>query len=149
MQLSLEERQATWQHLLDLIEMYQTSRPVDVAVRSRVREAFANIPFRDAFISTLGHGMVESGTIQRILADMLYDHAEDDHTPAVQTLLAASLYLDGATDSAKFHVDAVLTHHAYSLANLLSNGLMMDAPPEMLRRSFAHFSPMDLLEDKR
>lgn len=110
-------------------------------VREWFRASLTDICLRDAILAQSARMPIFRPALKQILAVL----AEDESVPA-RTLLACMEYLDDHTEQARALVSSVLETENYSLARLINNGLEMQAPASLLARSFAHFSPEELLE---
>lgn len=114
--------------------------PVDMC---RLIDSLHDIPVRDAVLAHSADPQRRVGIRGTLQA--LADRAPLGTAVPLHTCLAALHYLDDDLEKARQRVTAVLDVEEYSLARLLHNGLEMRAPASLLARSFAHFTPAQLL----
>lgn len=137
-------RYADWQETVSRIALntFDVSTMDDHAILTG-QEYLRQIPVRDAILADFA-ARPERMEPSRVL--LLALTRTGDTNPA-RTVLAAVNYLEGDYESAYSLVSDVLDTEEYSLARLLWNGLDMKAPASILRNSFSHFNPEDLLAE--
>lgn len=138
-------RRARWDEWLQAIMDTERALPVDAAQLQGLSRTLHDIPIRDAVLAYSADS--DAGVrpaIEQLLARMMERSTLGAAIP-VHTCAAAMEYLNGEIDAAALHVRHILEAEEYSLARLLNNGLEMRAPSSLLARSFAHYTPQDLL----
>jgi hypothetical protein len=138
-------RQERWGDWVQAIVDAQRGIEVGPTQLELLARTLHDIPMRDAVLaySADPDGQARPG-LDALLARMMARGTLGATIP-VHTCAAALLYLDGAVEEAAHRVRQILETEEYSLARLLSNGLEMRAPASLLARSFAHYSPQQLL----
>lgn len=135
-------RWAEWQSAL--ANAVDGAKPTP-ATLERLAKTLYDIPLRDAVLAHSAAPDVDAlAGITAILEAIERRSVIGAAIPAA-TCLAAMRYLDGELDASRHLVQRILETEEYSLARLLHNGLEMRAPASLLARSFAHFSPLDLI----
>lgn len=138
-------RRQHWQEWLHAIEMTTSGLAVEPNMLETLAATLFDIPIRDAVLAhSAGADVNARPAIELILTSMCMRGALGVSVPA-HTCLAAMHYLDDELATAQALVRRVLGVEEYSLARLLHNGLEMHAPASLLARSFAHFSPTELI----
>ena len=138
-------RRARWTDWCSAIALTISHRPVPAMQLELLARTLHDIPVRDAVLAhSAGPEAGAQSAISEILQAMAQRSLVGSAIPA-HTCLAAMHYLAGELESARDLVGAILDVEEYSLARLLHNGLEMRAPASLLARSFAHFSPQELL----
>lgn len=140
-----EWRQARWGDWLQAIVDSQRDIDVETTQVELLARTLHDIPIRDAVLAYSADvdGQARPG-LDALLTRMMERGTLGSAIPAY-TCAAALHYLDGDLDEAAHRVRQILDTEEYSLARLLSNGLEMRAPSSLLARSFAHYSPQQLL----
>ncbi len=138
-------RQDRWGDWMQAIADVHRDLDVDPGLLELLARTLHDIPIRDAVLaySADADGQARPG-LDALLQRMMQRSTLGSAVP-VHTCAAALLYLDGDMDEAAHRVRQILETEEYSLARLLSNGLDMRAPASLLARSFAHYSPQQLL----
>lgn len=138
-------RRARWEDWRTAIALTLEHKPVAAMHCDVLSRSLHDIPVRDA---VLAHSAGPETAAQWAIAELLQSISERSMLgcaiPA-HTCLAAMQYLADELQPAHDLVSAILDVEEYSLARLLYNGLEMRAPASLLARSFAHFSPHELL----
>lgn len=142
---AFEWRQARWNEWMQALLDLDRNLPIDPLQVGALARTLYDIPIRDAVLaySADPSGMARPG-LDALFARMTARSTLGSAIPAY-TCAAALHYLDGDTEAAGHLVGLILDTEEYSLARLLSNGLEMRAPSSLLARSFAHYSPQQLL----
>lgn len=138
-------RRASWNDWIHAIGDVASGANVDPPMLETLSISLHDIPVRDAL---LAHSADPAGqvrpAIQQILTAVSLRSTPGSAIPA-HTCLAAMHYLADETLEARRLIRRILDCEDYSLAELLHNGLEMRAPASLLARSFAHFTPQQLL----
>lgn len=137
-----QHRWDDWQQaIIDIARGFTVERAtIELLARS-----LHDIPVRDALLAhSVSLTTQERTALCRLLDDIMMRGVLGVTVPAY-TCAAAMRYLDGDLDAAQRRVEEILDAEEYSLARLLANGLSMHAPASLLARSFAHYSPQQLL----
>lgn len=138
-------RRTRWDEWRAAIALSRAGKPVEPLRLERLARSLHDIPIRDAVLAhSADVEAVAHAALVEILQTMANRSMLGSAIPA-HTCLAAMHYLSEDLQSARNLVRAILTVEEYSLARLLHNGLDMRAPASLLARSFAHFSPLELL----
>lgn len=139
-----EERVRTlsaWRLSTDLLNAdLVDANDMPVELRARFREMFRDIPTRDAIIAEIASQPENAKAYEALLQAI----SEDGDVPT-DTLIAAMHYMDGHYDTAEMRVFDILEREDYSLARLLSTGLMMGATGDFLRQSLSFYEPEALI----
>ncbi len=138
-------RRARWNEWQQTIANAADGLSIDPQQLERLAATLHDIPIRDALLaySADPDARVLTG-VRSVLVSIARRSTLGIAIPA-QTCLAAMHYLGNDLSAAAHLVDRLLAIEEYSLARLLHNGLEMRAPASLLARSFAHFSPLELL----
>ena len=138
-------RRARWDEWQQAIVDTDRGLLVDSAQLHVLSRSLHDIPIRDAVLAYSADPDARvRPAIEQLLRRMIQRSTLGAAIPA-NTCAAALEYLNGEIDAASVHVRHILEAEEYSLARLLNNGLEMRAPASLLARSFAHYSPQDLL----
>jgi len=138
-------RRSRWNDWSSAISASTEGMAVEPLHLEMLARSLHDIPIRDA---VLAHSASSDERIrpalQQLLTTMSMRSTLGSAVPAF-TCLAAMHYLAGDTQESSRLVRRILAVEEYSLARLLHNGLDMRAPASLLARSFAHFTPQELL----
>lgn len=138
-------RRRHWSTWLRAIDAVADGGSVAAAELARLAATLFDIPIRDAVLAhSAGADERARPALEELLTSMCVRSVIGTSIPA-HTCLAAMEYLNGDLTQAAQLSRRVLDVEEYSLARLLHNGLEMRAPASLLARSFAHFTPTELL----
>ena len=138
-------RRRSWANWLRAIEVVAGGGSVPALDLAQLAATLFDIPIRDAVLAhSAGPDTRARPALEELLTSMCMRSTLGTSIPH-HTCLAAMQYLNGDLVPAAQLTRRVLDAEEYSLARLLHNGLDMRAPASLLARSFAHFTPTELL----
>lgn len=138
-------RRRLWAKWLDAIDTAADGGSLSSVDLAQLAVTLFDIPIRDALLAhSAGADRRARPALEELLTNMCLHSTMGTAVPA-HTCLAALQYLNGDLAPAGQLVGRILDVEEYSLARLLRNGLDMRAPASLLARSFAHFTPTELL----
>lgn len=138
-------RRRLWSTWLRAIDVVASGGTIPAPELAQLSATLFDIPIRDALLAhSAGPDARVRPALEDLLTTMCTRSALGTSIPH-HTCLAAMQYLNGDLAPAAKLTRRVLDAEEYSLARLLHNGLEMRAPASLLARSFAHFTPTELL----